>query len=79
MQYFTDLELLEFRKFIYSQVSKTCADFGGPEFKDFEQIKPKMVPIIARRIWEKLDKPKNKDVDIWFEAENVWHFVRYMW
>jgi hypothetical protein len=75
---FTDFEIFELRKLMYKEIEKLNCIIG-PERSDFDKIKPKIVPLIAYKIWEKLAKPKNKDVDIWLEAEHIWDFIRFGW
>lgn len=81
MKDFSDIEIVQIRKQIDEEVKKLpqCQNGWGPETKDFEAIKDQILSHIAYRIWEKRGKPQNHDTSIWFEAEETWNFVRYMW
>lgn len=75
---FDNLELFWLRRKLYDKISSICQDWG-PEAKDFETIKNDMLSHIAYQIWEKRNKPLNRDMEIWLEAENIWNFLRYAW
>jgi hypothetical protein len=82
---FTDLEIMDWRKRIYQEIQKlpqhahlpyyACT----PETRDFDRVKFRILSEMAFKIWEKLEKPKNRDVEIWSTAEETWNFIRYMW
>jgi hypothetical protein len=82
---FTDLEIMDWRKKIYEEIQKlpqyshlplyACT----PESKDFDRIKGRILSEMAFKIWERLGKPKDRDVEIWNTAEETWNFIRYMW
>lgn len=72
-----DLELFYLRKKLNEEVAKICPEW--PEAKHFEAVKPKILPEIAYKLWEKNGKPQNHDIDVWLDAENVWNFIRYGW
>lgn len=74
----TSMDILEFRRFMYSEISKLNCMFG-PEGKDFDKVKPQVISLIAYKNWEKLGKPTNLDAEIWLDAEKTWDFMRYMW
>jgi predicted nucleic acid-binding protein len=71
---FSSLEIMDLRKKLYTEVQHP-----QPEAKDFERVKPKIVSHIAQTIWEKLNRPRNRDMDIWLEAEDIWNFIRFSW
>lgn len=75
---FDCFEIKNLRDVLYKEITNLNLNFS-PEFKDFEIVKPRVISHIAYRIWEKLNKPKSQDVEIWLEAENTWNFIRYMW
>ena len=74
---FDDLELFWLRRKLYDKVN--CQSEWGPEAKDFEIIKNDMLSYISYKIWEKRNKPLNRDMEIWLEAEKTWNFLRYGW
>lgn len=82
---FTDIEVFDLRKMIYTEVRKLphfteipeC--FFHPERKDFDEVRFKIQSKIAHKIWERSGKPQHKDMDIWLEAESLWEFIRYGW
>ena len=76
---FDNLEIFHLRRKLYDKVKEVCQAGWEPEGRDFEFIKQDMLSYIAYKIWEKRDKPKNRDMDIWLEAEGVWNFLRYAW
>ena len=51
----------------------------GPEKKDFDEIRFKIISTIAFNVWEKAGRPHHRDMEIWLEAEQIWEFMRYMW
>jgi hypothetical protein len=75
---FDDMELFWLRHKLYDMVKSICAEWG-PEAKDFEVIKNDMLSYIAYKLWEKRNKPMNRDMDIWMDAEKTWNFLRYGW
>lgn len=75
---FDDLEIFYLRRKLYDEVNQVCQGWG-PEAKDFNMIKDKILAHIAYKIWEKQGKPQNNDVNIWLKAEQTWNFIRYMW
>lgn len=75
---FDNLELFWLRRKLYETVKTICQDWG-PEAKDFEAVKNDMLSHIAYLLWEKRNKPVNRDMDIWLDAEKTWNFLRYGW
>lgn len=78
----TSIEIVFFRKKMYEEIEKLphIKDNGwAPEAKDFESVKKKVICDIAYQIWEKQGKPKNNDMSIWLEAEQIWNLIRFAW
>jgi len=78
----TDFDILDLRKKLYEEINKLyhCKEYGwAPEAKDFETVKRTVLLHIAYKIWETQDKPKNNDINIWLQAEEIWNFIRHMW
>lgn len=81
MDVLTHHEIVDLRKTLYNDVKKLPHLGNGwePEAKDFDVIRSEFLSKVAYKIWEKTGKPKNRDMDIWLEAERIWNFIRYMW
>lgn len=76
---------MDWRRKIYEEIQK-LPNYSQqphyaiqPETKDFEKVKNIILAKLAFRIWENTEKPLNRDVDIWMQAESVWNFIRYAW
>jgi hypothetical protein len=79
---FTEVELYSLRKRMYEEINKIpeLRDNGwAPEAKHFEIVKKQLLSDIAYQIWEKEGRPKNRDINIWIQAEETWNYIRFGW